>query len=159
MRTSKSVVSFLNSMSDLPRKEGVLVKKLLQLYVLGLFSFASLLSFAVGEARASDKLFVDKKCNKCHAISAFNIEKKAGKDDAEEEDGDKDKVESPDLSNVGTFHDAAYLSSFLKKEVEHKPHAGADNTKKHKVKFKGDDAELKQMADWLVTLKKEPTTK
>jgi hypothetical protein len=137
-----------------------MVKNLFQLMILGFFALTSLFVFGVREAKASDKLFVDNKCNKCHAISAYNIEKKKGaKEDSDDEDEDKDKIDPPDLSNVGTFHDAAFITSFLKKEVEHKPHAGNDSKKKHKVKFKGSEDDLKGMVDWLVTLKKQPTAK
>lgn len=136
-----------------------MAKTLFQLLTLSSSAFLSLLMLTTQEAKASDKLFMEQKCTKCHAISAYNIEKKKSSDDDEDEDSDGDKVEPPDLSNVGNFHDAAFLSSFMMKEVDHSPHAGNDTKKKHKVKFKGSEAERKQLADWLVTLKKEPTTK
>jgi hypothetical protein len=106
-------------------------------------------------AAANEKIFVANKCNKCHEISALGITKqKAAAEDEEEEEGAGTKPH--DLSDVGKYHDAAFLLAFLKKEVPHTPHEGAPGTKKHGFKFKGSDEELKQLADWLATLKKEP---
>jgi hypothetical protein len=106
-------------------------------------------------ASADDKLFVANKCNKCHQISALGITKQ--KAAAEDEDEEEDTSAKPrDLSDVGKYHDAAFLQAFLKTEVAHTPHEGAPGTKKHGFKFKGSDDELKQLADWLATLKKEP---
>lgn len=105
-------------------------------------------------AFADEALFKSNKCNKCHSVSAYGIEVQK---DAESEEEAGSKV--PDLSNVGNFHNAAFFVAFLNKEVEHTAHAGNEDTKKHKMKFKGSDDDLKKLADWLATLKKEPTKK
>ena len=94
--------------------------------------------FAPKTAHADAKAFVDKGCNKCHAVSAQKIEKVAG----DEEEGDK----VVDLSTAGKEHDAAFFKSYLNKEADIKG-------KKHKIKFKGSDEELTAMAAWLATLK------
>ncbi len=135
-----------------------MVKLMLKTAVLECLAAMFFLALFANQAHADGKMFMEKKCTKCHAISAYNIEKKETKDDADDEDDDdSEKVDPPDLSNVGNQHDAAFLTPFLKKEIEHKPHPGCDSKKKHKVKFKGSDEEFKQMVDWLLTLKKEPT--
>jgi hypothetical protein len=105
---------------------------------------AALVLAQVRAASASEKLFQDQKCNKCHAISAFGIQKLSGG----EEEADAG-AGPPDLSDIGKTHDAAFFGPYLMKETK-------DHDKLHKIKFKGTEAELKEMAAWLATLKKEP---
>jgi hypothetical protein len=121
------------------------------------FLLTLLLTCWATSAKAADEkqLFVEMKCAKCHPISALDIAKKGG-GDADEEGGDEDKTTPPDLSDVGKNHDAAFFSGYLKKETAHVAHAGCDSTKKHKIKFKGTDDEVKRLADWMATLKLEP---
>lgn len=112
----------------------------------------SLLASLPLQASASEKLFVDSGCAKCHAVSAYGI-KKATIDEEEGEDG---KAGPPDLSDLGKYADAAYLTAYLKKEAPVKNRDGSTGTAKHKIKFKGSDADLTALAGWLATLKKDP---
>lgn len=84
------------------------------------------------EAKA---LFVDNKCNSCHSISKAGVERKGGTQSS--------KI--PDLSTVGSKHDADWMAKYLKKEE-------AMNGKKHTVPFKGTDEQLTTMTVWLATL-------
>lgn len=85
------------------------------------------------EAKA---LFVDNKCNSCHSISKAGVDRKGGTQSS--------KI--PDLSAVGSKHDADWMSKFLKKETDM-------NGKKHTVPWKGTDEQLATMTAWLATLK------
>lgn len=127
-------------------------RNLLQLYLVALILSVSLSSSSF----ATDQLFVKLKCTKCHAISAYNIEKKPQVQD-EEEEQDDEPMNTPDLSNIGKLHDSTFLKAFLMKEIKHKPHPENDREKKHKVKFKGSADELKEIVEWLSTLQKNPT--
>ena len=123
--------------------------------------FGALLFVAPTTASASEKIFVDGKCQRCHGVSAYGIAKKEEPaDPAEEAEDDGDKKESPDLSNTGSFHGADFFTEYLKKKSKHEPaHAGMDSAKKHPIKFKGSDEDLTALGTWLATLKKEPTAK
>ena len=91
-------------------------------------------------SKSSDgkSLFLESKCQNCHSIKSQSIAK-AG----EPKPGEK---APPDLSNVGTKHNADWISKWLMKEEEM-------NGKKHLKKFKGSDADLKTLATWLASLK------
>ena len=116
---------------------------------LKLASLAVLLLAAVPHsAFASKESFIAAKCNKCHAVSAQGIEMKSSGEEEEEEGG-----EAPDLSHAGKNHDAAFFEGYLSKTTDHVAHEGVTSTKKHKTKFKGTEAELKEMATWLASLK------
>ena len=103
-----------------------------------------------GMARAEKSgkdVFLEQKCTKCHSIDSEKIAKKEEKgedEEAEEEEGTK----PPDLSGAGKSHDAAWITKWLQKQV------ATDKGKKHKPKFKGTEAELKTVADYLAGLKK-----
>jgi mono/diheme cytochrome c family protein len=94
---------------------------------------ASMLAAAEPDGKA---VFVDGKCNMCHSVESQGIEKKlkSGK--------------GKDLSNVGTERDPAWLTKWLRKEVEL-------DGKPHEKAFKGSDAELAALVKWLGTLKKK----
>lgn len=87
------------------------------------------------------ELFLASKCNKCHTVESQGI---AQLPVAGTEEPSKKPV---DLSKIGNEHDAAFVRSWLLREV-------ADEGKKHKApKFKGTDAELGTLADWVAALK------
>lgn len=102
------------------------------------------LIFAAGQAPAEDAvadteakaLFTDNKCNSCHSIEKADIKRKGGTQSS--------KI--PDLSTVGSRHDAKWMQKYLKKEE-------AQNGKKHTVPFKGTDEQLATMTMWLASLR------
>lgn len=103
--------------------------------------FAFLVAFAPiakgdDAAPSGAKLFVDKKCNTCHAIESQKIEKKMASSKA------------PDLSNVGATQNAEWITKWLNKEVDLEG-------KKHPATWSGKPEEQKALADWLATLKKQ----
>jgi cbb3-type cytochrome oxidase cytochrome c subunit len=117
-----------------------------------------------GTARAEDakvpagqKLFLDNKCNSCHSVSGAGIEKKSA-EAAEKATADKAATEktaatpthkAPDLSSIGTDQKADWMAKFLKKEV------AAKDGKKHMKLWKGTDADLKTLTEWLGDQKAE----
>ena len=84
------------------------------------------------------QVFLAKKCNICHSIDSQSIARTSK----------SDKMKGPDLSNVGGTHLAPWIMQFLEREV------ATSDGKKHGKPWNGTDAELKQLADWLSTLKK-----
>jgi len=104
---------------------------------IAIFAFLALLgSVAKADDAANAKLFVDKKCNMCHSIESQKVEKKMASSKA------------PDLSDVGSTRDAAWITKWLNKEVEL-------NAKKHMGSWNGTPEEEKTLADWLASLKKK----
>ena len=82
-------------------------------------------------------IFTQSKCASCHSITKQGIQKVAG---------EESKKDAPDLSAVGTKHNADWITKFLlKKETL--------NDKKHLKKFKGSDDELETLSTWLASLK------
>ena len=100
--------------------------------IVALFAFA--FSFSQDQDLNGKQIFVDNKCNNCHTVTTLEITSK--KDDA------------TDLSNVGTLGDVKLLKSYLLKESK-------INDQEHKIKFKGSEAELNVLAEWLSSLKTE----
>ena len=80
-------------------------------------------------------LFVALKCTKCHEVSTIGIKTVS----------DKDPEKITDLAEVGSRREEAWLFAYLRKEIE-------KDGKKHKMKFKGDDEQMKLMVAWLLTL-------
>jgi cytochrome c2 len=107
--------------------------------VLAVFMVAMLVPQA---ARAADPpgktAFTALKCNMCHSIDSQGIARTSK----------SEKMAGPDLSNVGGAHLAPWIVQFLKKEVAN------SEGKKHGKEWKGTDEQLKQLSDWLATLKK-----
>ena len=91
---------------------------------------------AEGGASGGKEIFTAQKCNVCHSIASQSITQTSKSSKA------------PDLSNVGGTHLAPWIEQWLKKEV-----ANTDG-KKHAPSWKGTDAEMKTLAEWLATLKK-----
>ena len=79
-------------------------------------------------------VFEAQKCTMCHSVNSQQIAQTS-------------KMAGTDLSTVGATRNAAWLTQYLKKEVAN------GGGKKHSKEWKGTDAELKQLVDWLVTLK------
>lgn len=120
--------------------------------VLGFLAFFLGTALMPDAARAADgkELFLKHKCNECHAISAAGIEV-AAEDDAGGEDpfgGEEEgeDEEAPDLSSVGKEQTAAWIADYLKKKEKL-------DGKKHRKRFKGPEAELKALSDYLAGMK------
>ena len=96
-----------------------------------------LLTLANASAQEADgqALFMDGKCNTCHAVSKVEIEATAK----------SERMKGPDLSTVEVA-DAAELATFLKKETEREG-------KSHRMAFKGSDEELQALITWIVAQK------
>ena len=95
-----------------------------------LFAFA--FSFSQDQNLDDKHIFLDSKCDKCHTVTSMEIT--SIKDDA------------TDLSNAGSTGDVQIIKSFLLKESK-------INEKEHKLKFKGTEAELDALVNWLLTLR------
>ncbi len=115
-------------------------------YIFGL-AIAGLLLAVTPVAGYADgrKIFVEKNCNSCHAVTSAGIAKEVSKT------GKTKK--GPDLSGTGLDYDAATIAEFLQKKKAHPSVYGAGKKVKHKKKFKGSDAELKAVAEFLAVQK------
>ncbi len=100
-----------------------------------LMGFVVLLAPANADAQDGKAVFLEKKCNVCHAIESQEVEKTS-------------KVKGSDLSDAGnTVESAEWLKGFLLKENESE--AG-----KHKKTWKGTDEEMDAVIGWVMGLKK-----
>jgi len=97
--------------------------------IVALFAFA--FSFSQSEELDGQQIFLDNKCTKCHSVESLGIV--------------SDKDEANDLSDTGTGKDAELLKKYLLKEQP-------INEKEHKIKFKGTEAELDALVNWLLAL-------
>lgn len=102
------------------------------------------------KAKDGKAIFLENKCQSCHAIESQGLARK--KLEGDEEKGAEGSKKPPDLSNVGSAHDAAWMARFLMK-LESK------DREKHRRKFKGGEADLKTLTAWLATLKPEKRDK
>jgi mono/diheme cytochrome c family protein len=105
--------------------------------VVSLAAFLLLLGLtSVSEAADGKVLFVEKKCNLCHAVDSQGIEKKS------------EKMKGAELSDAGNMiSDADWLKKFLTQDE-------LKDGDKHKRKWKGTDEELDAVVTWVMSLKK-----
>lgn len=110
---------------------------------LALAGVAAALMFALPATPASaadgKELIKEQKCITCHSVKNLGIEKTK-------------KSRGPDLSGVGLEHDAAWITKWLLKEQDKKSAYG-DKQVKHKKKWKGSEADLKTVAEFLAAQK------
>lgn len=86
-------------------------------------------------------VYLEMKCNMCHAVSSAGIEAKTK----------SEKMKGPDLVNLAgheSLADAGALAKYIKQETEL-------NGAEHKKGFKGTDEELQALVDWLLEQKAE----
>ena len=97
---------------------------------------------AVPPAHAEDApgkaVFMAQKCNMCHNVPEAGITRTT----------QSEKVAGPDLAGDNAGKPASFFAQFLKKEVPNQ------EGNKHKKEWKGTDDELKQVTEWLASLKK-----
>lgn len=98
--------------------------------IVALFAFA--FSFSQSQDLDGKQIFLDAKCNNCHSVASMEITSK--------------KSDATDLSNAASFGDAKFMKSYLLKVEK-------IDDQLHKVAFKGSEAELNALAEWLVSLK------
>ena len=90
----------------------------------------------LAEEPAGKKLFLDSKCNGCHAVESQGIE------------AVRDNSKAPDMSDAGALIPSAeWAKKFVMREEE-------KDGKKHMRPWKGSDKDLDQIIAWLMTLKK-----
>jgi cytochrome c2 len=111
--------------------------------LVGAAALAAAVAFMPATASADGKsAFADAKCTKCHAVTAAGVDKV------------KEKAsKGPDLSDVGAEHDAAWIAKWMNKEVDAPSVYDANKKVKHKKGFKGSEADLKAISEWLATQK------
>lgn len=105
------------------------------------------------EAQQGPEVFKKYKCMECHSVKAAGIDKvakKGGDKDDDDEGGESkgEKKEPPDLSDVGTKHNASWMQAYLKKKEKIEGVA-------HRKRFKGSKEELETLTAWMETLKKK----
>ena len=79
--------------------------------------------------------FIAGKCERCHAISRVGVEATTT----------SERMLGPDLSEVGSRHDAEWIRWYLRKEVEFEDKA-------HRTEWKGTKDDLERIATWLAGL-------
>jgi mono/diheme cytochrome c family protein len=96
----------------------------------GLFAGAATLA---GDASAvtvdGKQVFLDQKCNMCHAVSSAGITPTS-------------KIKAPDLAGLASKEDPVFMAKFLKKAAD-------KNGKKHIKPFTGTDEQLAAVVAWL----------
>jgi mono/diheme cytochrome c family protein len=121
-------------------KGGIAVKSLFVLAGLAFVCLVVMTAAAAEEAMpAGQEVFLDVKCNMCHAVSTAGVEAKTT----------SEKMRGPDLVGLAeddTLGDAGALAEYIKQESE------IDGAK-HKKGFKGTDEELQALIDWLLEQK------
>jgi len=111
--------------------------KNVMIYLTFVFAIVALYGFAFGinySGEDGKKIFTDSKCSMCHTVKSAGIESK--------------KSDAVDLSLVGKDRTVEFLNKYLKKEEK-------INDKTHKSTFKGSEADLKVLVNWMLTLKAE----
>jgi cytochrome c5 len=100
------------------------------------FGLVVISQFAVPTRAADDdagqKLFLDAKCNMCHAVPSANIEAKVK----------SEKMQGPAISGIKA--DAEMIQKFLRKETQ-------IDGKDHKKLYEGSDEDLKTLVDWVLS--------
>jgi len=95
-------------------------------------SFINIGTANTNEGKDPKQIFEDAKCTTCHSIDSKGIEARKKSD------------KNVDLSKLEEGHDKAFWIGYLKKNENL-------NNKKHPVAFRGDDADLEALIDWLMT--------
>lgn len=86
-------------------------------------------------AKDGKTVFLEAKCNTCHAISSLEIEAK----------NKSANNKAPDLSKVEIKYERDFLKKYLHKEE-------AINEKKHPVSYKGTDEDLEILLSFILSL-------
>ena len=122
------------------------MKLSITLLAAGTLGWAALATPAGAAAEKDPKaLFIQNKCNSCHAIKSQGVTV-VEEEGAEAEPEDEDAPKPPDLSDIGSKHAAAWIKDWVLKKVD-------VEGKKHRKKFEGKPAELDAIATWLASLK------
>lgn len=82
-------------------------------------------------------IFLAQKCDLCHAVPAVGIAATTK----------SEKMKGPEINNLAAQRNADWLRKYLTKNE-------AIDGKKHGKEFKGSDAELTALTDWLLAQKK-----
>lgn len=93
------------------------------------------------EVAQGQQVYLDHKCNMCHAVSTAGIEAKTT----------SEKMMGPDLVDLAkheTLAEVATLAKYIKQEAK-------VDGEEHKKGFKGTDEELQVLIDWLLEQKSE----
>ena len=90
------------------------------------------------------EIFLDQKCAKCHKVSTQGIAPTEEKDTI------------IDLAGSGGDHDVKWYAGWLKKETERDSKVKPGTKVKHKAMWKGTDADLETLANWLKGLTEKP---
>ena len=83
-------------------------------------------------------IFVDSKCNMCHAVPSAGIESKT----------QSEKMKGPDMTGAAARLDPDSLAKYLRKQEQL-------DGKDHKKEYKGSDEDLQTLIAWLQSLKDE----
>lgn len=125
--------SLQNDWKENPMKKRTYLTLALSVLMLGALVMTAPLAAQEDDGKA---VFEAQKCNICHAVSSAEIEAKTK----------SEKLKGPDLTGVGDRVEGAWITRYVKKEVDREG-------KKHMKPFKGTDEELQAIVDWLLEQK------
>ncbi|MDA0207768.1 MAG: c-type cytochrome [Acidobacteria bacterium] len=77
--------------------------------------------------------YVNNGCAQCHSVQTQDIEATIS----------SEQMRGPDLSQIGSEHDADWIVAYVKREQ-------AVDGEQHRVPYAGNDDDLRAVADWLV---------
>lgn len=100
------------------------------------YLFLSSTSFSFADPK---QIFIEQRCIKCHSVKSEDIKP------LEKSLLENKKIK--DHSDVGLRRDKDWIKKWLKKEINN------EKGKKHKVKWKGSEEELDELAEWLTQLR------
>ena len=134
-------------------------------YILALMLIIPAAAFAQDSVQQKGiEVFVEHRCYTCHTVKAESdkieaakiaFAKSKGIEVKEKEEKNEEKI-GGDLSNVGANRSTEWLSKFLKDPRDYfkdTPDCKKEARKKERKKFKGSDAEFKDLIAWIETLK------
>ena len=117
------------------------------------------------EKESGRKIFVESRCYTCHTINSESKEIEAVKEEfakakgvelkEDNEEGDEEK-KGGDLSDVGNERDVKWLTAFVQDPKDYfKDDADCKKIakKKYRKRFKGSEAELQTLVNYLASLK------
>lgn len=111
------------------------------------------ISVSRADIAAGKKVFLDSKCNKCHAVKDQGIKvtpKVADADADADKEEEGDKIEPPDLSKLeAPYMVPGVLAKFLKKQVAVASEVSKGKAVKHKKSFTGSDADLANVIEFV----------
>ena len=89
-------------------RKGLAEMRLIGLVLVGFLAAVAISGMAAAEDAKGKTAFLENKCNRCHAVQTREIEATVK----------SEKMKGPDMSNVGSERDAAWIQKYVMREVK-----------------------------------------